>query len=82
LLKLIYPKPVSTVLVHPLFGFPNDDTGKMALYKAKMPTPAAQYFWKVWGVIKLGYELLPNGIKGVTQSIVFDENGMYTIVKN
>jgi|GEM_PF-4676881 len=93
MLRYVHDLPsVSTVYIHTLCDYSQDEGGVLGHFKGKVPKPASQYFEKVWNVIKTNaqklsepaaqYELLPNGIKGPTQSIVFDENGAYTIVKN
>lgn len=83
-LMWIYPKNIGIFYLHPLLD--SVITGSMGLltktgnsYAAKSPCYAQML--AIFNVVRDGYTLLPDGVKGVSKSVVLDGNS-FTIVNN
>lgn len=76
-LDFIYTKPIDSVYIHPLCEYPNDDTGKMAIYKKNYDPstrtnyyilkPAGQYVYMLLDTIRYGYTPIKGIVNGKQQ---------------
>ena len=83
LLTFMYDKPLNRVFIYPFCELTTADgeSGKMGIwYKIPntiqfMPKPSKKMFYDFWEVVRYGYTVIPNGIKGRDKSVVKSGNG-------